>query len=120
MRMRLVKFVFVVPLLLMAIAMTVPNVLASHSVSPNACYNDGTAAGEDGEFSQELYEFCAEYGERYYEGFIDGCMSVDNSREVCESATDAGDEGSSGDDNEDEGDEEPEEDVADEDNLFGG
>ena len=66
------------------------NAFASHSVSPNACYNDGTAAGEDGEFSQELYEFCAEYGERYYEGFIDGCMSVDNSREVCESATDAG------------------------------
>jgi hypothetical protein len=66
-----------------------PNALASHSVSPNACYNDGQAAGEDDEFSQDLYEFCAQYGERYYEGFIDGCMSVGNSEEVCESATDA-------------------------------
>jgi hypothetical protein len=63
---------------------------ASHSVSPNACYNDGQAAGEDGAFSQELYEFCEQYGDEYYEGFIDGCMSVEgNTRDVCESATDA-------------------------------
>jgi hypothetical protein len=66
------------------------SVMASHSVSPNACYNDGQAAGEEDEFSQELYEFCGEYGEEYYQGFIDGCMSVEgNTRDVCESATDA-------------------------------
>jgi hypothetical protein len=54
-------------------ATIIPNALASHSVDPNACYNDGQAAGEDDEFSQELYEFCEEYGDEYYDGFIDGC-----------------------------------------------
>ena len=85
-----------IPVLVMALAtavvVLVPNVhvYASHSVSPNACYNDGTAAGEDGDFSQELYEFCEQYGEEYYEGFIDGCMSVEgNTRQVCENAADA-------------------------------
>lgn len=29
-----------------------------------------------------------QWGE-YYDGFIDGTMDADNSREVCESATDA-------------------------------
>jgi hypothetical protein len=63
---------------------------ASHSVSPNACYNDGEEAGQNGPFSQELYEFCEEYGDEYYDGFIDGCMSVEgNTREVCEQAADA-------------------------------
>jgi hypothetical protein len=83
------KFIFVVPLALMVTAIIIPNALASHSVSPNACYSDGIDAGQNDEFSQELYEFCEEYGEEYYNGFIEGCMSVDNSREVCETATDA-------------------------------
>jgi hypothetical protein len=41
-------------------------------------------------FSQELYDMC---GDTYYEAFIEGCMSVEgnsNTRDVCESATDAG------------------------------
>ena len=63
---------------------------ASHSVSPNACYSDGIDAGQNGEFSQELYEFCEEYGDEYYDGFINGCMDAGNSRDVCEQATDAG------------------------------
>jgi hypothetical protein len=66
------------------------SVMASHSVSPNACYSDGIDAGKDDQFSQKMYEFCGEYGEEYYDGFIDGCMSVEgNTRDVCESATDA-------------------------------
>jgi hypothetical protein len=66
---------------------------ASHGSNPAACEADGYEAGRDGPFSQELYETCAEVGgaDEYYEGFIDGCMSVEgNTREVCESATDAG------------------------------
>ena len=57
--------------------------------------------GEDGEialtkvmktvknhpFNQDLYDVC---GRSYYNGFIDGCMSVEgNTREDCDSATDA-------------------------------
>jgi hypothetical protein len=43
--------------------------------------------GKNNPFSQELYKMC---GEVYYDAFIEGCMSVENNtREVCESATDA-------------------------------
>lgn len=61
---------------------------ASHSVDPDACYNDGEYDGENNAFSQDMYDFCEQYGENYYDGFIEGCMSQDNSRDVCESATD--------------------------------
>jgi hypothetical protein len=65
---------------------------ASHGSSPAACEADGYEAGQDGPFSQELYETCKEVGggDAYYQGFIEGCMDADNSREVCEQATDAG------------------------------
>jgi hypothetical protein len=66
---------------------------ASHGSSPTACEADGYEAGLDGPFSQELYETCAEVGgaDEYYDDFIEGCMSVEgNTREICESATDAG------------------------------
>jgi hypothetical protein len=59
---------------------------ASHSSSPAACQSDGHETGQDGSFSQELYDMC---GEPYYDGFIEGCMDADNSRETCEQATDA-------------------------------
>jgi hypothetical protein len=60
----------------------------SHSSSPAACEGDGLETGQNGEFSQGLYEMC---GEIYYDAFIEGCMSVEgNTRDVCESATDAG------------------------------
>jgi hypothetical protein len=71
------------------IIMVLPSAFASHSVDPDACYNDGFYDGENNPFSQELYEFCEQYGDEYYDGFIDGCMSADNSREVCEQATDS-------------------------------
>jgi hypothetical protein len=75
-------------LVVLGITTMIPNAFASHSVSPNACYSDGIDARQNGEFSQELYEFCEEYGDEYYGGFINGCMDAGNSREVCESATD--------------------------------
>ena len=65
---------------------------ASEGSSPIACEADGYEAGRDGAFSQELYETCEEVdgADAYYQGFIDGCMSVEgNTRDVCESATDA-------------------------------
>jgi hypothetical protein len=46
--------------------MIIPSAYATHSVSPNACYGDGHEAGQDGSFSQELYEFCEEYGDDFF------------------------------------------------------
>ena len=40
---------------------------------------------------QELYKTCEEVGgaDAYYEGFIEGCMSIEgNTRDVCELVTD--------------------------------
>ena len=59
---------------------------ASHSSDPIACEGDGLYDGKNNPFSQKLFEMC---GDTYYDAFIEGCMSVDNSREVCEQATDA-------------------------------
>lgn len=51
-----------------------------------SCYDRGYIDGEDHPFSQNTYDRC---GDDYYQGFINGCMSVDgNSRDTCESATD--------------------------------
>jgi hypothetical protein len=77
--------------IVLTIGVASPNALASHGSSAIACEADGYEAGLDGSFSQELYEQCGEVGgaDAYYEAFIDGCMSVDNSRDVCEAATDA-------------------------------
>ena len=82
--------------MVIAIALTVGGgwigiTYASHGSSPAACEADGYEAGQDGPFSQELYEMCEEVGgaDEYYDAFIEGCMSVEgNTRDVCEAATD--------------------------------
>jgi hypothetical protein len=91
------KFVFSncrAPLLLsvMVVGITalMPYAFASHGNSPAACEAHGYEAGLDGPFSPELYEMCEEGADAYYQGFIEGCMSVEgNTRDTCESATDA-------------------------------
>lgn len=91
------KLFLVIPLLTMTIAMAMiltvatPNAFASHGSSAIACEADGYEAGQDGPFSQELYNTCKEIGsgDAYYDAFIEGCMDADNSREICEQATDA-------------------------------
>jgi hypothetical protein len=89
------KLFLVIPLLTMAIAIVLtivtPNALAYHGSSAIACEADGYEAGQDGPFSQELYNTCKEIGagDAYYDAFIEGCMDADNSRETCEQATDA-------------------------------
>jgi len=62
------------------------NAYASHGTDTASCEGDGLYDGKNNQFSQELYEMC---GDTYYDSFIDGCMDADNSREVCEQATDA-------------------------------
>ena len=65
---------------------------ASHGSNAIACEADGYEAGRDDSFSQDLFDMCGEVvgGADAYEGFIEGCMSVEgNTRDVCELATDA-------------------------------
>ena len=52
-----------------------------------SCFERGIIDGEDHPFNQRTFDNC---GNDYYQGFLEGCMSVEgNSRDVCESATDA-------------------------------
>jgi hypothetical protein len=52
-----------------------------------SCYDRGYIDGEDHPFNQRTYDRC---GDDYYQGFLQGCMSVEgNTRDTCESATDA-------------------------------
>jgi hypothetical protein len=52
----------------------------------SGCYNFGFSDGQDHPFDQNKYDEC---GSVYYDGFISGCMSVEeNDRETCELSTD--------------------------------
>lgn len=51
------------------------------------CYGSGYNDGQNGSFDESVYKDNC-YGE-YYEGVIDGCIGAGNTRDVCESATDA-------------------------------
>lgn len=59
----------------------------------NSCYDSGYSAGQDGPSNHPTYDHCGDEpggDDAYYNGFSDGCVSVeDNTRDVCESATDA-------------------------------
>lgn len=61
--------------------------------SEGGCYNVGYENGQNDSFSEDAFQDnCGPLNSdnRYYQGFIDGCMSVEgNTREVCESSTDA-------------------------------
>ena len=78
--------IMLLPLLFMTTTGTLTTVNASSDDSVS-CYERGIIDGEDHPFNQITYDNCRD---QYYQGFIEGCMSVDgNSRDVCESATDA-------------------------------
>jgi hypothetical protein len=59
----------------------------------DSCRDSGYRDGQNGPFNQGTYDHCGdEYNgdDSYNNGFIDGCMSIEgNTRDVCESATDA-------------------------------
>ncbi len=74
---------------LMLLAATVGPQISVYAGSNNevSCYERGLIDGEDHPFSQSTLDQC---GDDYYQGFLEGCMSVDgNDRDICESATDA-------------------------------
>ncbi|WP_458719999.1 hypothetical protein [Candidatus Nitrosocosmicus sp. R] len=78
--------IMLLPLLFMTTPGTLTTVNASSDDSVS-CYERGIIDGEDHPFNQRTYDNCRD---QYYQGFIEGCMSVDgNSRDLCESATDA-------------------------------
>ena len=78
-------------LILLMLPLVIPTqVYASHGTHYFPCKNDGLYDGQENPFSQELFEMC---GNTYYEYFMIGCMSVNNTKEVCEQATDANGEG---------------------------
>jgi hypothetical protein len=53
------------------------------------CFDIGYRDGLDRPFDHEKNEECKAAASSYYHGFINGCMSVqENTREICESATD--------------------------------
>jgi hypothetical protein len=89
-------------LLLVLISVKVPIMMASateqnndnsdnNGSSEGGCYNVGYDHGQNGDFNEDSFQDnCGTLNSdnRYYQGFIDGCMSVEcNTRDVCESAT---------------------------------
>jgi hypothetical protein len=86
-----IRTIVVATILAIVLIPLTTNANASHGSSAIACEADGYEAGQDGPFSQDLYNTCQGIGagDEYYDGFIEGCMDADNSREVCEQATDA-------------------------------
>jgi hypothetical protein len=57
---------------------------------PSGCYRAGYDDGRAGPFDSEVYHDNCTGERRYYDGFIDGCMSVSGiTKDVCEGATDA-------------------------------
>lgn len=62
------------------------------SSSEVGCYNVGYDHGRNRDFNEDAFQDnCGplDSEDKYYKGFIDGCLSVEgNTRDVCESATD--------------------------------
>jgi hypothetical protein len=52
----------------------------------DSCRDTGYDDGRNGPFDNDKYDECGRF---YYDAFIDGCISADNTIDVCESATDA-------------------------------
>ncbi len=82
--------------ILMGTALTTTTVYAGADWK-DSCRDAGHDDGQNEPFSQGTYDHCGEEeggddeggDDAYYEGFIDGCKSVEgNTRDVCESATD--------------------------------
>jgi len=66
----------------------------SGNCGSGSCYARGVEDGKNNDFGDyfaiDPSGDCdnEEFFPRYYEGFIDGCMDADNSRETCEQFTD--------------------------------
>lgn len=52
----------------------------------NKCWDDGFEDGQNNPFNQERFEGCHDYQDMYYKGFIAGCKSAGNTKEMCASS----------------------------------
>jgi len=52
------------------------------------CYDSGYDGGQNNPYDQDKGRSCSEYGGSYHQGFIDGCIAADNTKETCERFTD--------------------------------
>lgn len=83
---KLQKLWIILPLLFIGTISNVSSVDADHD-EDISCHDKGYIDGQNRPFSHGTYNRC---GDDYYQGFIEGCMSVQgNDRDICESATDA-------------------------------
>lgn len=77
----------IIPILLLGAAVGPQTSVYAGSNNEVSCYEKGLIDGEDHPFNQLTHDSC---GDEYYQGFIEGCMTVEgNDIDVCESATDA-------------------------------
>ena len=73
--------------LVLIIATTTTSSVYANNNNEVICYERGIFNGVEHPVSQQTYVKC---GDVYYQGFIEGCMSVDgNERDICENVTDA-------------------------------
>lgn len=80
------KLWIILPVLFISTISNSSSVEADHG-KEFSCSDMGYIDGQNHPFNQGTYDRC---GEDYYQGFIQGCMSVaGNFKETCESATDA-------------------------------
>lgn len=56
--------------------------------SSSSCYERGVDDGKNDDFDHDLFEHECSNNDRYYEGFIDGCIDAGNTRDICERFTD--------------------------------
>lgn len=90
--MKSIFILVIVPVLMLII----PNVYASSSNVDvdkweKTCYESGIRDGNDRPFSDSAYEECGDFGDgaqKYYKGFIDGCIDAGNTKDTCETFTD--------------------------------
>jgi len=52
------------------------------------CHDDGYEDGQNNPFNQDRNKGCTDYQNMYYKGFIAGCKSAGNTKEICDTFTD--------------------------------
>jgi hypothetical protein len=87
-----IKILFLLTISFLMIAST-QYVFAGGPSDAESCYDNGYRHGMDKPFEVNTNKMCERFSDDgknpYYEGFIDGCKSVEgNTEEICENATD--------------------------------
>jgi hypothetical protein len=62
------------------------NLTAIENIQNETCLAAGFTDGQDNPFNQVMLDRC---GDTYYQGFLEGCMSANNSKAICDQAADS-------------------------------